>query len=101
MSTVVSGEEIAPFFGFIGAAAALIFSCMSCSQTLCCCTVMFLISSALNDLLVCTNNAAVTLKWQGPCCPFRSSIVAMIKQLLIWLVLPAAIFLFCHSTSLT
>ncbi|CAM6014405.1 unnamed protein product [Sphagnum balticum] len=26
MSTVVSGDEIAPFFGFIGAAAALIFS---------------------------------------------------------------------------
>lgn len=59
MSTVVSGDEVAPFVGFIGAAAALIFSCMSCSQTLCCCTVMFFISSALNDLLVCTNNAAV------------------------------------------
>jgi hypothetical protein len=59
MSTVVSGDEVAPFFGFIGAAAALIFSCMSYSQTLCCCTVMFFISSALDDLLVCTNNAAV------------------------------------------
>ncbi|KAH8956493.1 hypothetical protein BDL97_07G041400 [Sphagnum fallax] len=27
-STVFSGDEIAPFFGFIGAAAALVFSCM-------------------------------------------------------------------------
>jgi V-type H+-transporting ATPase proteolipid subunit len=27
-SAVFSGDEIAPFFGFIGAAAALVFSCM-------------------------------------------------------------------------
>jgi hypothetical protein len=26
-SAVFSGDEIAPFFGFIGAAAALVFSC--------------------------------------------------------------------------
>jgi hypothetical protein len=27
MSSVFSGDETAPFFGFLGAAAALIFSC--------------------------------------------------------------------------
>jgi len=32
MSTVFSGDEIAPFFGFIGAAAALVFSCTSLSR---------------------------------------------------------------------
>ncbi|KAL5726375.1 V-type proton ATPase 16 kDa proteolipid subunit [Ranunculus cassubicifolius] len=28
MSTAFSGDETAPFFGFLGAAAALVFSCM-------------------------------------------------------------------------
>uniref|UniRef100_A0A0A9DG67 Uncharacterized protein n=1 Tax=Arundo donax TaxID=35708 RepID=A0A0A9DG67_ARUDO len=27
MSSVFSGDETAPFFGFLGAAAALVFSC--------------------------------------------------------------------------
>jgi hypothetical protein len=29
MSSVFSGDETAPFFGFLGAAAALVFSCSS------------------------------------------------------------------------
>lgn len=33
MSSTFSGDETAPFFGFLGAAAALVFSC-NCSYTL-------------------------------------------------------------------
>ncbi len=36
MSTVFNGDEIAPFFGFIGAAAALVFSCMNLFRSLSC-----------------------------------------------------------------
>jgi hypothetical protein len=34
MSSVFSGDETAPFFGFLGAAAALVFSCTVLSHLL-------------------------------------------------------------------
>lgn len=35
MSSTFSGDETAPFFGFLGAAAALVFSCKFSDRILC------------------------------------------------------------------